>query len=237
MTGATRNNNNNNNKRLNHSKQTTTAGTVHFVNTAKCRTVELNLKRTENQNLGDIAQGMLRFSSSLQPLPPERGNKSSVFAHSWDNDWARGQTSITDENKRLSGVPLKENCWGETDTLMACRCGSNRSECVCVDLQEYTVKEVLVYFKWSECVNISRSKYIFQKHPGLTVTQTSEVPRSVKERKTAATVLFSLHFISLLSPHILCSLSSLCSLFPQNECALWRSCAENVVWLNSCVST
>lgn len=43
------------------------------------------------------------------------------FLHKgWSHSWAGGQTSITDENMRLSGGPLKEDCWGGPETSMSC---------------------------------------------------------------------------------------------------------------------
>lgn len=85
------------------------------------------------------------FFLSLQPPPPESSDKSWVFALSWGNDWARGQTSRTDENKRLSGGLLKENCWGGRETFMSCCCGSNGSECVFLRVQCGGGWEVLIY--------------------------------------------------------------------------------------------
>lgn len=58
------------------------------------------------------SRAQMLFFLPLQPPPPESGNKSRVFALSWTNGWAGGQTSITDENMRLSGGPLKVDCWG-----------------------------------------------------------------------------------------------------------------------------
>lgn len=100
--------------------------------------VELNLKRHRktwnNLKIQVILQkGLFRFFS-LQPPPPERADKSSDFVLSWGNDWARGQTSKTDENKRLSGGPLKGNCWGGTETFMSCLCGSTGNKYVYVHL-------------------------------------------------------------------------------------------------------
>lgn len=71
-------------------------------------------------------------SHSSRPPPPERADKSArffffspffppqppLFSHSAEAmAGTRGQTSITDENKRLSRGPFRENCRGGTEEI------------------------------------------------------------------------------------------------------------------------
>lgn len=94
------------------------------------------------------------FFFPLQPPPPERGNKSQVFfARSWSHGWAGGQTSITDENMRLSGGPLKEDCWRGPETSMSCPWAR-----ACVHWRTGRWRQVMLHYKWWHCVSISRPK-------------------------------------------------------------------------------
>lgn len=94
-------------------------------------------------------------SPPLQPPPPERGNKSRVFTLSRSHGWAGGQTGVTDENMRLSGAPLKEDCWGGPETSMSCL-----RACVCVHwrTERRRRRQVLLHYRWWDGVSISRSK-------------------------------------------------------------------------------
>lgn len=125
-------------------------------------------KRSGNSFKIEVMPQKPRWDFSLSPLQPPRsgrGDKSWVFLLSWGSDWARGQTSKTDENKRLSGGPLKENCRGGTGTFMSCLCGSTgsnvldaeRSQCV-VDGATMSVYQGLN----TSCMICSRQLH---KHP------------------------------------------------------------------------
>lgn len=94
------------------------------------------------------------FFFSLELPPPERADKSWVFVLGWGNDWARGQTSKTDENKRLSGGPLKRKLlrrdW-DVHVLPLWEQMGSEWECVCRSTVCAGGWEVSVYCRWYDC--------------------------------------------------------------------------------------
>lgn len=149
------------------------------------------------------------FTLPLQPPPPERGNKSRVFALSRSHGGAGGQTGITDENMRLSGAPLKEDCWGGPETSMSCLWAR-----VCVHWRterrrRKRRRQVLLHYRWWDGVSISRSKcwYI------------SDRPSTNTHRRANGHTIYApvqdncsdLLFVLLLFNHL--SFVSLCSTF------------------------
>lgn len=181
------------------------------------------------------------FFLPLQPPPPERGNKSrGFFARSWSHGWAGGQTSITDENMRLSGGPLKEDCWGGPETSMSClwarACVHWRTE----RRRRRRRRQVMLHYRWWHCVSTSRPKcwYISVIHP-------PQIPTRAQSHTIYALVLQSgtgkplWHGPSsfLITFHFSVHVFRLCQhVMSSNEWTQWEIYAENAVWPNFSVS-
>lgn len=182
---------------------------VPLVNTATMQREEKSWKWLQIQvmSLESCSEGF--FTLPLQPPPPERGNKSRVFALSRSHGGAGGQTGITDENMRLSGAPLKEDCWGGPETSMSCLWAR-----VCVHWRterrrRKRRRQVLLHYRWWDGVSISRSKCWYM----------SDRPSTNTHRRANGHTIYApvqdncsdLLFVLLLFNHL--SFVSLCSTF------------------------